>query len=281
MVITPVVSVLMTAYNREKYIAEAIESVLASTFTDFELIIVDDCSKDNTVEIARKYEALDSRVKVYINKVNLGDYPNRNMAASHARGGYIMYVDSDDSIKSDHLSKTIDLIRHSPNVKLILPSRMHDKFEGVMAYSPFDAYYQHFYVDGFLETGPLGALIDKSVFIELDGFSGRRMIGDVEFFLNVSKQYDIIRIESNTISTRIDNEKESNQGEYFYLVEIVSLYKKFLFDRDCPLYRNRKSIIISIFLERELVILKKLVKSRNSKYFYYLLKNAQNLFRFE
>ena len=72
------VSVLMTSFNREKYIAEAIESVLASTYKDFELIIVDDCSKDNTVGIAKKYEELDSRVKVYINEVNLGDYPNRN-----------------------------------------------------------------------------------------------------------------------------------------------------------------------------------------------------------
>ena len=52
----PLVSVLMTAYNREKYIAEAIESVLASTCKNFELIIVDDCSADNTVAIARGYE---------------------------------------------------------------------------------------------------------------------------------------------------------------------------------------------------------------------------------
>ena len=55
---SPLVSVLMTAYNREKYIAEAIESVLAQTFTDFEMIIVDDGSKDRTVEIARRYAEL-------------------------------------------------------------------------------------------------------------------------------------------------------------------------------------------------------------------------------
>ena len=59
----PLVSVLMTAYNREKYIAEAIESVLASTYKNFELIIVDDCSKDKTVEIARRYAKKDQRIK--------------------------------------------------------------------------------------------------------------------------------------------------------------------------------------------------------------------------
>src|SRR5258708_16190742 len=94
----PIVSVLMTAYNREKYIAEAIESVMASTYVNFELIILDDCSKDKTVEIARKYETRDKRIRVYVNEENLGDYPNRNQAASYANGKYLKYLDSDDII---------------------------------------------------------------------------------------------------------------------------------------------------------------------------------------
>ena len=85
------VSVLMTSFNRDKYIAEAIDSVLASTYQNWELIIVDDCSKDKTVEIAKSYEAKDNRIKVYVNKKNLGDYPNRNKAASYAKGKYIKY----------------------------------------------------------------------------------------------------------------------------------------------------------------------------------------------
>ena len=103
MEVGPLVSVLMTAYNREKYIEEAIGSVLASTYTYFELIIVDDCSKDKTVEIAKKYERMDERVKVYINETNLGDYPNRNKAASYASGEYLKYVDSDDLVYSQFI----------------------------------------------------------------------------------------------------------------------------------------------------------------------------------
>ena len=64
---SPVVSVLMTSYNRQDFIAEAIESVLNSTLKNFELIIVDDCSTDKTVDIAKSYEASDNRVKVYVN----------------------------------------------------------------------------------------------------------------------------------------------------------------------------------------------------------------------
>ena len=75
---------------------EAIESVLASSYSNFELIIVDDGSSDSTVSIARKYEVEDNRVKLYVNKKNLGDYPNRNYAATLAKGHYLKYLDSDD-----------------------------------------------------------------------------------------------------------------------------------------------------------------------------------------
>src|ERR1041384_4534965 len=91
----PLVSLLITAYNREQFVAEAIESVLAQTFTDFELIVVDDGSQARTIEIARRY-CKDSRVQVHVNKKNLGDYANRNRAASFARGKYLKYLDSDD-----------------------------------------------------------------------------------------------------------------------------------------------------------------------------------------
>ena len=94
----PKVSVLTTVYNREKYITECIESVLASSFQDWEMIIVDDQSVDRSVEIAQSYAQQDERIKVYVNEVNLGDYPNRNKAASLATGKYLKYLDADDLI---------------------------------------------------------------------------------------------------------------------------------------------------------------------------------------
>ena len=91
----PTVSVLLTAFNRERFIGPAIESVLAQTFADFELLVVDDCSTDGTVQVARGYLS-DPRVRLVQNERNLGDYPNRNHAATFAVGEYIKYHDSDD-----------------------------------------------------------------------------------------------------------------------------------------------------------------------------------------
>ena len=85
----------MTAYNRADYIAASIESVLAQTFTDFELIVVDDHSSDATTAVVQRYLG-DPRVRLVVNERNLGDYPNRNHAATFARGEFMKYHDSDD-----------------------------------------------------------------------------------------------------------------------------------------------------------------------------------------
>src|SRR5208337_5267776 len=116
----PCVSVLMTAYNREAFIADAIESVLAQTFTDFELIIVDDASKDRTVEIARHYAARDSRIQVVANEHNLGDYPNRNRAAKLATGEFIKYHDSDDLMYPHCLAIMTELLTAYPEASVAL-----------------------------------------------------------------------------------------------------------------------------------------------------------------
>ncbi|MBK6479814.1 MAG: glycosyltransferase family 2 protein [Saprospiraceae bacterium] len=120
----PLVSVLMTAYNREKFISEAIESVLTSTYLNFELIIVDDCSKDSTVEIAKSYEAQDKRIRVYNNEINQGDYPNRNTAAGYARGKYLKYVDSDDLIYPHGLEIFVTAMEQFPEAALSFSSRI-------------------------------------------------------------------------------------------------------------------------------------------------------------
>ena len=104
----------MTTYNREKYVAKAIDSVLASTFNDFELIVVDDCSTDRSVEIAREFASRDERIRVVVNDENLGDYPNRNRAASLACGTYLKYVDADDYIYPGGLQTLMGMMAQFP-----------------------------------------------------------------------------------------------------------------------------------------------------------------------
>jgi len=92
----PIISVLMPAYNAEKYIAESIESILNQTFTDFEFIIIDDCSTDKTWEIIQEYANKDKRIIAMRNGKNLGIAGNRNKLVSLAKGKYIVWQDADD-----------------------------------------------------------------------------------------------------------------------------------------------------------------------------------------
>jgi glycosyltransferase involved in cell wall biosynthesis len=115
---SPLVSILTTVYNREKYISVCIDSVLASTYGDWELIIVDDVSSDTSVAIARSYEKKDTRIKVYVNEKNLGDYPNRNKAASYAKGKYLKYLDADDLIYPHDIEVMLHTMEQFPEAGL-------------------------------------------------------------------------------------------------------------------------------------------------------------------
>ena len=110
----PVISISMPAYNVEKYIGEAIESILAQTFTDWELIIVDDCSKDKTLAIASEYAAKDSRIRIIKRKENSGSVRLPRLdGVMAAHGTYICAIDSDDAIEPEYLQKMIDRQRET------------------------------------------------------------------------------------------------------------------------------------------------------------------------
>lgn len=104
------ISVIMPAYNAEKYIEESIKSVINQTYTNIELIIVNDCSKDKTQEIIDKWSKEDSRIKKYINEKNSGVAYTRNYGIQKSTGEWIAFLDSDDLWTKDKLQKQIELI---------------------------------------------------------------------------------------------------------------------------------------------------------------------------
>lgn len=90
------VSVIMPSYNSEKFIAQSLESALAQTYADLELLVIDDGSTDGTLGIAQGYAKQDSRVKVLKMPSNGGAAESRNLGIQHAQGRYIAFLDSDD-----------------------------------------------------------------------------------------------------------------------------------------------------------------------------------------
>ena len=240
----PVVSVLMTAYNRQDFIASSIESVLSSTLHDFELLVVDDASSDGTVGIAREYAKKDKRISVYVNEKNLGDYPNRNKAASLARGKYLKYLDSDDIIYPHGLEVMVTSMEKFPEAGYGLCSNSDPQFPYPVCISPHQTYLEHFYGYDHFGRAPGSAILKREAFQKVGGFSGERMIGDSDLWYRLSFEYPLVKLPRDLIWDRVHPGQES-QSEYAKKYE--QLKKKvmdtMLTDKKCPLSREEVSRI--------------------------------------
>lgn len=105
---TPLVSVIMPAYNAEPFIEEAIASVIAQTVADWELIVIDDCSTDDTVQIVSAFVRQDPRIQLLTNASNMGVAKTRNRGLELCRGQYVALLDSDDYWKPRFLEKMLE-----------------------------------------------------------------------------------------------------------------------------------------------------------------------------
>ncbi len=110
---TPFFSVIMPVYNSQKYLRRAIDSVLGQSFMELELILVDDCSIDDSLNILREYQKKDSRVIITRTKVNKGVANARNEGIKFVRGRYLTFVDSDDYIEKDLFYKVKEKIDYT------------------------------------------------------------------------------------------------------------------------------------------------------------------------
>lgn len=101
------VSIIMPNYNCEKYLGETIESVINQTYKNWELIIVDDCSTDNSIQVINTYMENDNRIKLFVNEQNSGAAASRNWALREATGKWIAFLDSDDLWLPEKLEKQV------------------------------------------------------------------------------------------------------------------------------------------------------------------------------
>jgi glycosyltransferase involved in cell wall biosynthesis len=115
----PQVSIGIPVYNGERYLAEAIDSVLAQTFEDFELIISDNASTDRTAEICQAYAEKDARVRYYRNETNLGISRNFSRIVELSSGKYFKYIAHDDGIEPDFLERCVPVLDGDPTVVLV------------------------------------------------------------------------------------------------------------------------------------------------------------------
>jgi glycosyltransferase involved in cell wall biosynthesis len=117
--ITPLVSVIITAYNAEKFIQEAIDSIINQTYSNWELILINDFSSDRTGAFFTEIKKQDSRVKIITNSENLGRAKSRNRGLELAKGEYIAILDADDVSLTDRLEKQVTFLEKNTSIFLV------------------------------------------------------------------------------------------------------------------------------------------------------------------
>lgn len=212
--VIPEISIILPTFNRAEYLSDCINSVLNQTFRDWELIIVDDGSQDNSFEI----------IDPLIHKFeNIRYIKHRNRKAAYARnagiqasfGTYITFIDSDDKYKPDHLQSRLDYMKSHPEIDLIEGGV---EIEGEMWVPD---YYQPNQLINVSE-GVLGATFfgRRDIFFELNGFSKMDIFEDTDLWLRAEKM--------------CKTEKIKEPKTYIYIRSKSSTTKDFIKDNISP-----------------------------------------------
>lgn len=270
----PLVSVLMTAYNRKEFISDAIKSVITSDEQNFELIIVDDCSTDETYDIADQFQKSDPRIKIFKNETNLGDYANRNMAASHATGKYITYLDSDDHYLEGGLAYIVEQMENKPEADWALYDPRNDMDSALMQSK--EAIYKHFFERPFLTIGPGGTILKRSFFEKIGGYPEKYgPANDMYFNLKAASVGKTIILDKDFFHYRLHGGQEMN-NKFGYLYHNYNNQRDAFAEIDLPLSDAQLKWLVKKNKRRFSVnLVKFFVKERSLKKIKIVLQNTK------
>lgn len=215
--ISPKVSVCIPVYNGSEYIAESIDSVLVQTYKDFELIVCDNCSTDNTEEIVRSFN--DSRIRYVRNQKNLGGVGNANRCLELALGDYIYILHHDDCMMPDNLERKVRLLDEHPDVGFVHSNLLLIDSKGeVIASNIWNEDSRHDYIENgikvfqrFVTDLPHGAnifigavLARRECYVRIGGFSPELpYCDDSEMWMRMALFFNVACIGTPLLKYRV------------------------------------------------------------------------------
>lgn len=212
----PLISVVMPAYNVDRYIAQAIESILNQTFKDFELIIINDASSDNTAKIIQGYKKRDKRVRVLNNKTHLLIAASLNKAVNLSRAEIIARMDADDISLLNRLKLQYSFLKKNPDIAVVggdiviidkdgkeiskreYPTASADLKKTMFRYSPF--------------AHPV-VMFRKKIFLEFGGYNLKMIpCEDIDLWFKIGSKYKFASIPEYVLQYRILPDSSSNKN---------------------------------------------------------------------
>ena len=209
---TPRVTVLMSVYNGERYLAEAIDSILAQTYRDFELLIIDDASTDRTAEILASYG--DARIRVLRNEANRGLTPSLNRGLREARGELVARHDADDRSRPERLAEQVACLDAHPEVAVVGGQADHIDAEGRRRGSsrhPLSAAAARFSLMFGSAVVHSAATFRRALVLALGGYDETFITSqDADLWTRVAQQADIRNIDRVIVDFRVHPQSVSS-----------------------------------------------------------------------
>jgi len=203
---SPLVSVLMPAYNAENYIDEAIKSILKQTYKNFEFIILDDASTDNTWNILNDYVKKDNRIKIFKNPKNLYIAGARNKLIKLAKGKYIAWQDADDIAYPKRLEQQVNFLNSYPQVGIVggfLDFFENGKVKSVRKYAEDDAVLRK-RMFRYSPVAQPAAMIRKQCFDEVGGYNLKYPPAeDIDMSFRIGINWKFANIQNSILKYRI------------------------------------------------------------------------------
>jgi glycosyltransferase involved in cell wall biosynthesis len=207
----PIISIIVPAYNAEKTIKRTIDSALNQTFSDFELIVVNDGSQDSTLEIVSSIK--DPRIKVF-SFANAGAAVARNRGFAHSTGEFIAFLDADDLWTPDKLEAQLKALQTNPKAAVAYSwTNYIDESSQFLRQGSYISVEGNIFSDlllvNFLENGS-NPLIRRQAFIEVSGFDESLIASqDFDLYLRLAARYEYIAVPAPQVLYRISNNSMS------------------------------------------------------------------------
>ncbi|MBY2909010.1 glycosyltransferase family 2 protein [Rhizobium leguminosarum] len=235
----PAISIIIPTYNRSAFIGEAIDSVLQQTFGDFELIVIDDGSTDETGEIVGGFE--DSRL-IFIQQENAGRSAARNRAIAMARGKYIAFLDSDDTYLRDKLERQVDFMERHPGIGMMYTSAKCIDADGnilknhiYVAAASGQIYRQVAFFRPVTITLPT-VMLRREVLDTVGGFDEKmERFEDTDLWRRISKRYEVGALAYPTCLLRTHDDNTLRTQNPVKIANAIEYYVDKIFQEDADM----------------------------------------------
>ncbi len=223
------ISIIINCYNGEKYLAQAIKSVLRQTYRNWEIIFFDNNSEDSSVKILKKFK--DKRIKFYTskNKSVVSLYRARNLAIAKAKGEFITFLDVDDTWRKNKLDEQLKLSNRYPLIKifysnLYIFNQEIKKYYLAYKYKLPSGYITQKLINSYC-VGLVTLFINKNIFKKYKFNEKFNVIGDFDLIIRLSNKFKIISHQKSLAKYRIHKSNYSKNLKV-YLDELLSMVKK-------------------------------------------------------